>query len=178
MAENKERNATTTRYYLWIAAGLLPLLGLLYFYYWFPKRDIGPKQPIFFSHRIHAGVKEINCRFCHPYPERSRNPGIPEVGKCFFCHKYIITKHPQLVKELEHFNTKTPVPWVKVYYVPDFVKFNHMPHILWGKLDCTVCHGDVKSMDRLQAIDFQMQFCITCHKEKKAQLDCWLGCHH
>jgi hypothetical protein len=27
-------------------------------------------------------------------------------------------------------------------------------------------------------VDFQMQFCITCHKEKNAQLDCYLGCHH
>jgi hypothetical protein len=33
-------------------------------------------------------------------------------------------------------------------------------------------------MDRLRRVDFQMDFCITCHKEKKAQLDCYLGCHH
>jgi hypothetical protein len=27
-------------------------------------------------------------------------------------------------------------------------------------------------------VDFKMQFCITCHREKKAQTDCWLACHH
>jgi hypothetical protein len=27
-------------------------------------------------------------------------------------------------------------------------------------------------------VDFQMNFCIECHQEKKAQLDCYLGCHH
>jgi hypothetical protein len=178
MAEEKEQNRGFFRRYWWLVLGLLPFLAAAYFYYLFPGRGVGAKQPIFFSHRVHAGVKQINCRFCHPYPARSRVPGIPEVQKCFFCHKYIIPKHPQLVKELEHFNTKTPVPWVRIYYLPDYVKFNHVPHIKWGKLDCSVCHGDVKSMDRLVPIDFKMQFCITCHQERKAQLDCWLGCHH
>jgi hypothetical protein len=26
-------------------------------------------------------------------------------------------------------------------------------------------------------VNFKMGFCITCHKEKKAQTDCWLACH-
>jgi len=154
------------------------LLGvMLYFYYVYPEQAIGPKQPIYFSHRIHAGVKEISCRFCHPYVDRSQNAGIPAVGLCFICHSTIIPQHPQIVKERWHLDTKTPVPWVRIYYIPDHVKFNHQPHIR-ANIDCTACHGDVKRVDRLVRVDFKMAFCVDCHKQKNAALDCWLACHH
>jgi hypothetical protein len=26
-------------------------------------------------------------------------------------------------------------------------------------------------------LNFQMGFCVGCHRERKAQLDCWLACH-
>ena len=73
---------------------------------------------------------------------------------------------------------RVPVPWVRIFFVPDFVKFRHQPHIRYGKLDCSECHGDVQSMDRLRINNFQMKFCIDCHRKKNAQIDCWLACHH
>ena len=151
--------------------------GLFHFYYFSPHQGIGPVQPIYFSHRVHAGVKEINCRFCHSYVERSHNAGIPAVNLCFYCHQYIIPQHPQIVKEWQHLETKTPVPWIRVFYVPDHVKFNHQPHLKAG-LDCENCHGEVKKMDRLVGQDFKMGFCINCHKQMSAQMDCWLACHN
>jgi hypothetical protein len=33
-------------------------------------------------------------------------------------------------------------------------------------------------MDRLKGVRFKMEFCIQCHQEKKANLDCWLACHN
>jgi hypothetical protein len=27
-------------------------------------------------------------------------------------------------------------------------------------------------------VDFKMAFCVDCHKQKNAPLDCWLACHH
>jgi len=179
MAESGEnRNRLATWWKGWLLVTLLLLGTLLYFYFVFPTSEIGPRQPIYFSHRVHAGVKQINCRFCHPYVERSEHAGLPEVEKCFFCHKYIIPMHPQIVKEKEHLDRKIPVPWVRIYFVPDFVKFRHQPHIQWGKVECVRCHGDVPSMDRLRTVNFQMKFCIECHKEKNAQIDCYLACHH
>lgn len=179
MAEGNEQKKREAGWWRgWLVAVALLVAALLYFYYLFPRQDLGPRQPIFFSHRVHAGVKQINCRFCHPYPERSDHAGLPAVSKCFFCHDYIIPMHPQLVEEKKHLDDKVPVPWVRVYFVPDFVKFRHEPHLLFGKVDCLQCHGDVPSMDRLRAVNFQMKFCIDCHKQRNAQLDCYLGCHH
>lgn len=179
MAEEAEpRKIEAGWWKLWFWMAVLLVVAMVYFFFAFPLLDIGPQQPIFFSHRIHAGVKQINCRFCHPYVERSEHAGLPEVEKCFFCHKYIIPMHPQILKEKEHLDKRIPVPWVRIYWVPDFVKFRHEPHIRFGKIECTTCHGDVASMDRLRPVNFQMNFCITCHKERNAQLDCYLGCHH
>lgn len=179
MAEPNEKRKAMARWWKgWFWAAILLTGIMVYLYFLFPLTDIGPRQPIFFSHRVHAAVKEINCRFCHPYVETSEHAGIPEVEKCFYCHKYVIPMHPQLVKEKKYLDDKVPIPWVRIYFVPDFVKFKHQPHIQFGKVECERCHGDVKSMDRLRRVDFKMKFCIDCHKERNAQLGCYLGCHH
>lgn len=165
------------RWVIWLGIVAFLLATMVYLYYFYPAQSIGPQQPISFSHRVHAGVKEISCRFCHPYASRSKNAGLPPVALCFFCHKYIIPQHPEIVKERRYLETQTPVPWIRIFYVPDYVKFNHQPHIRKG-IDCTQCHGDVKRYDRLVPVDFKMGFCVDCHREKKGPLDCWLGCHH
>jgi hypothetical protein len=165
----------------WLALFLASfvLTGVMfYLFYGFPHRNIGPEQPIPFSHRVHAGVKRINCRFCHPFVDRSQRAGIPSVEKCFFCHMYVIPLHPEIRKELAHYAGGKPVPWKRIYYVPDYVKFRHQPHVRWAKIDCDVCHGPVETLDRLRPVDFQMGFCIECHRQRQAQLDCWLACHH
>ncbi len=161
----------------WVLLVLLFLIGFLFFFYFPPATNIGEAQPIAFSHRVHAGVKEIQCRFCHPYVDRSIHPGIPAVEKCLYCHQYIIANHPEIQKEHQYFNTGTPTPWKKVNYVPEHVFFNHQRHIKKG-IDCTECHGRVETMDRLIGKNFKMGFCITCHREKKANLDCWTACHN
>jgi hypothetical protein len=173
----EEQPIKPCRGYLWLGVVGILLVGMLYFYYYYPYRDLGLQQPIYFSHRVHAGVKEINCRFCHPFVERSPNAGLPAMEKCFFCHKYVIPDHPQIVKEREHYESKQPVPWKRVFWVPDFVYFNHIPHIKWAGLDCSECHGDVKAVDRLRPVKFKMGFCIGCHRKLGANLDCWLACH-
>jgi len=162
----------------WFAVTLLLVGVMLYFVYLYPGQGIGPEQPIPFSHRVHAGVKQINCRFCHPFVNRSQRAGLPDMAKCFFCHSYIIPNHPQLVKEREHLDREQLVPWQRIFFVPDYVKFRHQPHIELGKFDCSACHGAVATMDRLRPVKFQMGFCIACHKKMKAQTDCWLACHH
>jgi hypothetical protein len=160
-----------------LSVGAITLaIAFLYFFYDTPGTNIGPPQPIPFSHQVHAGVKNIQCQFCHPYVARSIFPGIPPVEKCLYCHKYIITKHPQILKEHRYFDTNTPTPWRKVNYIPEYVVFNHQRHIR-KEILCQQCHGPVETMDRLMGKRFYMEFCINCHREKKANLNCWLACH-
>jgi hypothetical protein len=148
----------------------------LYFFYATPGTDIGAEQPIPFSHRVHSGVKNIQCQYCHPYVSYSRHPGLPPVEKCLHCHKYIIARHPWILKEHEYYNTRTPSPWRKANYLAEHVLFNHQRHIR-KEILCKECHGAVETYDRIKGEHFYMGFCIECHQKKNANLDCWLACH-
>ena len=62
------------------------------------------------------------------------------------------------------------VEWVKVHNIPDFVFFSHKPHIAAG-VDCTDCHGDVASMERIkQTEDLSMGWCLDCHRKDHESL--------
>ena len=45
-----------------------------------------PKQPIWFSHKIHAGQNGINCVYCHNSAEKGKAAGIPSLNICMNCH--------------------------------------------------------------------------------------------
>ncbi len=160
----------------WTGLCVLLVLGFVYFFYASPATRIGPEQPIPFSHRVHAGVKAIQCQFCHPYVGRSIHPGLPPVEKCLYCHKYVIANHPWIQKEHEFFNTQTPTPWKKAFYLPEHVLFNHERHIK-KEIECHNCHGKIETMDRIRGQRFKMGFCLECHQQKEANVGCWLACH-
>ncbi len=162
-------------FFTFACAGLVLLF--LYIVYVLPEARLSAEQPIPFSHRVHAGVKQINCRFCHPYVERSTYPGLPPVEKCLYCHQYIIADHPQIRKEHRYFDTDTPTPWRKANFLPEHVFFNHQRH-LKRDIQCQACHGKVQTMDRILGQRFKMGFCLECHRKRDAQVGCWLACHN
>jgi hypothetical protein len=137
----------------------------------------GPEQPIPFSHRIHVSTKNLNCFFCHPNATNSSNPGMPPVEKCLLCHNVIAPKFEPISLIHKYNSEGKGIPWKRVNQVPDFVHFSHQPHLAQG-FDCSRCHGNVKEMDRIsQAHVFNMDFCVTCHKQNKASVSC-VTCHY
>lgn len=48
-----------------------------------------PKQPLAFSHRLHAGDLQISCLYCHASAEKSRHAGFPASSLCMNCHKFV-----------------------------------------------------------------------------------------
>jgi predicted CXXCH cytochrome family protein len=150
--------------------------AIVYYYFFFPSLGVGPEQPIPFSHRLHAGVKQIDCRFCHNTVERSANAGIPAVEKCLYCHNYIIPEHPQISKLHRAWRTGQPIRWRKVTELPEHVYFSHQRHIRRGE-QCASCHGPVETLDRVRQVnEMTMGFCLTCHQNREAPTDCWV-CH-
>lgn len=80
-----------------------------------------------------------------------------------------------------------PLAWTRVHNVPDFVYFDHRPHVSAG-LACQQCHGPVETMERVrQEEPLTMGWCVNCHREvtrtgaagKKiaASIDC-STCHY
>ena len=53
------------------------------------QQNYQPKQPIFYSHNVHAGINQINCLYCHSSAEKSRQAMIPSTNVCMNCHKQI-----------------------------------------------------------------------------------------
>ena len=48
-----------------------------------------PVQPIYYSHKVHAGTNQISCLYCHGGSQDSKQASIPSVNVCMNCHKGI-----------------------------------------------------------------------------------------
>ncbi|MBS1689876.1 MAG: c-type cytochrome [Bacteroidetes bacterium] len=53
------------------------------------QQNYQPLQPIFYSHKVHVGINQINCLYCHAGAEKSRQAMIPSPNICMNCHKQI-----------------------------------------------------------------------------------------
>ncbi|HXW85464.1 MAG TPA: cytochrome c3 family protein [Candidatus Binataceae bacterium] len=162
-------------------AVLLLLLGVTTIAFserpWLARADV--EQPVPFSHRIHAGVNQIPCQYCHEYARRSDNAGPPPIAKCVGCHGSSMIGGIQPVTRAWTDHTQPPfeIRWNRVYTLPDFVKFGHRQHINAG-IECQECHGPVQTMDRVVPVkEINMGFCVDCHTQQHASLDC-VSCHH
>lgn len=70
------------------------MLGAAYFAYgWMMQIGVdqgyAPVQPIHYSHKIHAGDNQIECKYCHSSARVSKHSGIPSLNICMNCHKSI-----------------------------------------------------------------------------------------
>ena len=159
---------------------LVALTGLVVGFYvnatFFPGTS--PEQPINFSHRIHAGENQIPCMYCHVQARRSISAGVPSVNKCMGCHAEVATDSPQIRLLASYFETKEPIPWIKVHDLPDFVHFTHKRHVQ-ADIECQTCHGPVETMDVVsREAPVKMGLCLDCHRKNEVEhgTDCWT-CH-
>jgi hypothetical protein len=125
---------------------------------------VAREQPIPFSHKHHVGDDGIDCRYCHATVEKSAFAGMPSTHTCMTCHSQIWADSPTLEPVRESFRTNTPIQWVRVYDLPDFVYFNHSIHINKG-VACIMCHGRVDQMPLTYRYKpLEMRWCLSCHR--------------
>ena len=157
-----------------------------------------PEQPIFYSHKVHAGINQISCLYCHTGPQEGKQANIPSVNVCMNCHMAIneYTKGPALyrkdgsevngtaeIKKLYEYagwdeskNQYTgkgkPIEWTRIHNLPDHVYSNHSQHVMVGQQQCQTCHGNITEMDEVyQFADLSMGWCVNCHRNTKVQFD-------
>nr|WP_205195217.1 c-type cytochrome [Chitinophaga sp. Cy-1792] len=159
------------------------------------QKDYMPEQPIFYSHKVHAGINQINCLYCHAGAEKSKTAMIPSENICMNCHKAInsysgpdlftaegkkVDGTAEIAKLYDYVGwdneskkyTKPgrPIEWTKIHNLPDHVYFNHSQHVVAGKQQCQTCHGAITEMDEVhQFADLSMGWCINCHRTTKVQ---------
>jgi len=144
-----------------------------FWYYGSPKyTNVGyrPTQPVPYSHKLHAGDLGMDCRYCHVNVERSPNATVPATGTCMNCHKLVLPESPKLALIRESAATGTPMQWVKVHKVADYVYFNHSAHLNAG-VGCFSCHGNVAQMEVVtQNQPLSMSWCLDCHRAPENSL--------
>ena len=201
---NQEEYLKQSKYYpLWnvfvknkiitAVVGLLLFFTSTYFAYGYLMQvgiDQGyqPIQEIHYSHKIHAGDNQIDCKFCHSAARTSKTAGIPSLNVCMNCHKTIdeytgpVTE--QYTKEfydgeiqklydavgwdpenMAYTGVQKPVKWTRIHNLPDHVYFNHSQHVTVAGVACQQCHGDVQTMEVVeQHAPLTMGWCINCHR--------------
>ena len=106
-----------------LAAGGLGAGVFILFWVYFtpPNLQVGytPKQPVEYSHRLHAGELGMDCRYCHSQVERSHEAMVPPTQTCMGCHAIVRTESQKLAPVRESWETDASIAWVRVYQVPD-----------------------------------------------------------
>ncbi len=136
-------------------------------YYFTPKYTrVGyqPVQPVPFSHKIHAGQLNIDCRYCHSFVEVAAHSNIPTTQVCMNCHSQVQKDNPKLAAVRESWATGQPIQWIQIHKTPDYVYFNHAAHVNRG-VSCVECHGKINEMEVVyHAKSLSMEFCLNCHR--------------
>jgi mono/diheme cytochrome c family protein len=156
-------------------------------------KNYQPEQPIYYSHKVHAGTNQISCLYCHGGAWESKHAAVPSLNVCMNCHAAINEyKGEKLFRENgeevngtaeiqklythagydpkmgKYTSAGTPVEWTKIHNLPDHVYFSHAQHIRAGKVQCQTCHGPIQEMNEVkQFADLSMGWCINCHRNSK-----------
>ena len=130
------------------------------------QQGYAPTQPIAFSHKLHAGQYEIQCRYCHTGVNVSKNANIPSANICMNCHNAIKRESPEIQKIYTAIEKDAPIEWVRVHNLPDLAYFNHAQHVNVGGVQCQQCHGQIEQMEVVQQrSSLTMGWCIDCHRK-------------
>lgn len=140
-------------------------------------RGYRPEQPIKFSHQQHVEKNKMECQYCHSGVAKTAYPTIPSVESCMGCHKNVKTDSPEIQKLAKLYEEGKPVEWVPVHNLPEHAHFPHERHVKAG-IGCQNCHGQLQRMQAAERVSsLKMGWCLTCHREKGASIDC-VTCHY
>ena len=145
-----------------------------------------PKQPIAFSHKLHAGMQGVDCNYCHSSARTSKHSGIPSANVCMNCHNAVaegpsgteeiqkiydaVGWDPDKRQYIEGYRQK-PIEWIRIHNLPDHAYFNHSQHVSVAGLECQDCHGPIQEMEEVyQYSELTMGWCIDCHRESAVMM--------
>ena len=157
------------------------------------QQNYQPEQPIYYSHKVHAGTNQISCLYCHGGAWDSKHASVPSLNVCMNCHAAINeykgaamiredgkevdgTAEIQKLYSYAGYDSKSgkytvpgkQIEWIKIHNLPDYVYFNHSQHIRAGKVQCQTCHGSITQMNEVkQFAELSMGWCINCHRNTK-----------
>ncbi len=140
-----------------------------------------PEQPIYFSHKIHVGINNIDCQLCHSGAKYGKVSEIPSLNVCMNCHKNIqeyngayfepgkdkkfyddqineLFRYVGFDKATGVYTGKTEqIKWIRIHNMPDFVAFNHSMHVVAGEKAIIESHNAANPNNQINVV------CKACH---------------
>ena len=168
MAQIFPQSANKLPLVLGLAGIVLPAAAVaLVWYYFSPKfTDVGyqPVQPVPYSHKLHAGEMQIDCRYCHASVEKSAVANVPPTQTCMNCHLLVARQVESLAPLRDSAKNRMPMRWVRVHKLGEYAYFNHRAHVGAG-VGCVSCHGRVDEMEVVHQVEpLSMSWCLDCHR--------------
>lgn len=147
------------------------------FYWWASPlhTDVGyaPKQPVAYSHALHAGTLKMDCRYCHVGVEQGAIAGVPPTATCMNCHAQVKKGSEKLKPVYDSWldgKGEKSIEWVRIHKLPDYAYFNHSAHVGVGvgenraAIGCETCHGRIDTMEVVRQVQpLSMSWCLDCH---------------
>ncbi len=178
-----------------MAIGTFVILCLATYGFYFGVTEVAvqqgyaPEQPIKYSHKLHAGELQIDCKYCHSTAEKSKQASVPSLNTCMNCHKAVQLRDkyngevsPEIKKlyaamdydaeTAKYGDNPKPIRWIRIHNLPDHAFFNHSMHVKGAGLACQQCHGPIQEMEVVQQYStLQMGWCINCHRERQIDVE-------
>ncbi|MDR1876875.1 MAG: c-type cytochrome [Flavobacteriaceae bacterium] len=144
-------------------------------------KGYAPDQPIYFSHKIHAGENNIDCQLCHSGAKYGKVSEIPSLSVCMNCHRNISEytgKYIEPGKSKEFYTAEIKkiydyigwdeenqaytgiqksVKWERIHNMPDFVYFNHSQHVVAGEKTIIADYNRKNPNNQIDVV------CKACH---------------
>ncbi|MBL8600294.1 MAG: cytochrome c3 family protein [Myxococcales bacterium] len=172
-----------------LAGGLVTAIVWYYFSPLNTQVGYAPRQPVPYSHWLHAGQMGMDCRYCHANVERAAHAMVPPTQTCMNCHALVRTDSARLAPVRESWCSQFPpdqrnatncpgvdlaraptlesnrsVEWVRVHRLANHAYFDHSVHVSAG-VGCASCHGRIDQMEVVrQAQPLSMGWCLDCHR--------------
>jgi hypothetical protein len=142
----------------------------------YPVPPDAPVQPLPYSHRQHIELG-LDCFDCHVQPDAGPQMTFPASDICLSCHETMPATSASLKLLTSLAARPEPIPWVRVYQLPDYVYWSHASHLDAG-LTCAGCHGAVHENERMRRETnvASKNGCVTCHETRQVFSDCG-SCH-
>ncbi|MEK6607570.1 MAG: cytochrome c3 family protein [Myxococcota bacterium] len=138
------------------------------------------EQPIPFNHAVHVVERKMACVECHEGVLTQAWAGMPSTDDCLRCHAFAFTGNARALEAGKKAAGPDRDPWVRLYAIAPHAQVSHAAHVKAGVV-CEKCHGDTgKSVVARRELMLEgeglMYWCMDCHAERKASLDC-VTCH-
>ena len=166
----------TNHLWLYFLLAVFFLGGFVTFFFWYFGSpwytDVGyrPKQPVPYSHKLHAGDLGMDCRYCHTSVEISPVAGVPPTQTCMNCHTLVGGDKKTLDPIRVSWNEDKPMEWVRIHNLPDYAYFDHSAHLNAG-VGCESCHGNIAGMEVVELKKpLSMGWCLDCHRDPAPHL--------